>query len=107
MGAFIYTPARRRGCPSSPLPAEGRWETPWDARVTVKKGRVASGLSILLTFYLQNEVFESGRCWDRTSVLCRVKAVRYFAGTCRIAAKSHIFAKMLFPTFQDIHPGCC
>ena len=27
-----------------------------------------------LTLYLQNTAFLSGRCWDRTSDLCRVNA---------------------------------
>ncbi len=32
-------------------------------------------------FYLQNTRFESGRCWDRTSDLCRVKS-RYYRRAC-------------------------
>jgi hypothetical protein len=33
-------------------------------------------------FACKAESFESGRCWVRTSALCRVKAVRYIAGDC-------------------------
>src|SRR5918999_707322 len=31
-------------------------------------------------FFAVCRIFESGRCWDRTSDLCRAKAERWFAG---------------------------
>jgi hypothetical protein len=39
---------------------------------------VSSDLLLALAFYLQNHTFPSGRCWDRTSDLCRVKAATLF-----------------------------
>jgi hypothetical protein len=39
-----------------------------------KESRDFPVLLYVPTFYLQTEVFRGGRCWDRTSDLCRVKA---------------------------------
>jgi hypothetical protein len=52
-------------------------------------------------FSLQNSTFLSGRCWVRTSVLCRVKAAPYrcgfslmFRNTCKT---QHSFSRLLAP----------
>ena len=44
------------------------------ARLLHKGSAIIQGAYLCFAFYLQNSTFQSGRCWVRTSDLCRVKA---------------------------------
>jgi hypothetical protein len=51
-----------------------------EQRERVPEEEYVFAVSLLPPLYLKMEDFQSGRCWVRTSDLCRVKAARWFAG---------------------------
>jgi hypothetical protein len=94
----------------------------WKAMLALKWMTVAArGLDQLYVvlafaqrFTCKTALFESGRCWDRTSDLCRVKAVRLFARgfwSLQNSCKSPYFYIDAFPSVSEDLPGllhgCC
>ena len=73
------------------------------------RGR-GTGLPGLCGFFCKAAFSRSGRCWFRTSDLCRVKGYDRLLGisrACKILANTNFETTWPCSAFQQIYPGCC